>query len=187
MEPIRPSAASLAQGLEGRYVDEFGNVLDWDGTVLARVEGDLPSMVGRPVSETGEVLDQDGEVVGHVAENFTQQTYTELGGGLKADAEGNIYNQAGNVIGKLNEPPARRASPSQGDGAPPSTAQPPPRHSNAPKPSEVTLDVKSTFDGIQIILKIPTVFNEGGPPTRPSPNYYYDADKVKDSETQTSE
>ncbi|UKZ66104.1 uncharacterized protein TrAtP1_007286 [Trichoderma atroviride] len=45
--------AELAQGLVGKFVDEFGNILDWDGTVLGSVEGDLPSMVGRPVSESG--------------------------------------------------------------------------------------------------------------------------------------
>src|SRR5262245_30280125 len=41
-----PDLAELARGLEGMYVDEFGNILDWNGHVLGRVEGDLPSMIG---------------------------------------------------------------------------------------------------------------------------------------------
>ena len=38
-----PSPSELARGLEGKFVDEFGNILDWDGTVLGRVDGDLPN------------------------------------------------------------------------------------------------------------------------------------------------
>jgi hypothetical protein len=39
----------------------------------------------------------------------------------------------------------------------PLTPTPPP-----PSTSEIYLDVKSTMDGIQIIMKIPTVFNREG-------------------------
>ncbi|CAH0035834.1 unnamed protein product [Clonostachys rhizophaga] len=157
--PPKPRHETLAQGLEGRYVDEFGNVLDWDGTVLGRVEGDLPSMVGRPVSQNGEILDTDGDVVGYVSDNYIQPERQELGNGLQVDGEGNIYNQDGAVIGKLNEPPNKDAKSSwpakQRVEAPP----PPPKPASAPNPSEIYLDVKSTFDGIQIIIKIPTIFN----------------------------
>jgi hypothetical protein len=136
----------LAQGLVGRFVDEFGNVLDWDGTVLGRVAGDLPSMVGRPVSESGEILDADGEVAGHVSENHSRPPLTALGNGLRVDGEGNIYNQEMKVVGKLND---TSAAASRSD----------PKPAPAPSPSDIYLDVKSTHDGIQLIIKIPTVFN----------------------------
>merc|ERR1712000_609427 len=90
------SPASLAKGLEGKYVDEFGNILDWDGTVLGRVEGDLPSMVGRPVSASGEILDTDGEVAGRVCENYIKPKLEPLSSGLRVDSEGNIYDEEGN-------------------------------------------------------------------------------------------
>lgn len=139
-----PSPEQLAKGLEGKYVDEFGNILDWDGTVLGRVEGDLPSMIGRPVTASGEIFDADGEVVGHVSENHKRPNLKPLSGSLKVDDEGNIYDDIGNVVGKIHSP--------QGEAEAPKPA-------SAPRPDELYLDVKSTFDGIQLIIKIPTVFN----------------------------
>lgn len=160
------SPASLAKGLEGKYVDEFGNILDWNGTVLGRVEGDLPSMVGRPVSESGEIHDADGEAVGYVSENYAKPPLKELDGGLRVDDEGNIFNADGIAIGKLNEPPKKQEEAAEDAQAPKeessSSCGAPKNQQNpaVPNPSEIYLDVKSTFDGIQIILKIPTIFNQ---------------------------
>jgi hypothetical protein len=163
----RRQTAGLAEGLEGKYVDEFGNVLDWDGTVKGRVEGDLPSMVGRPVAANGDVLDADGEVVGHVSENHDQPPLKELDGGLRVDDMGNIYSSEGSIIGKLNEPPTKteEEQPPTAEAKEKHKEQKPcgcsaPQPASAPRPSEIYLDVKSTFDGIQIILKIPTIFNQ---------------------------
>ena len=157
------SSSPSAHGLDGKYVDEFGNILDWNGTVLGRVEGDLPSMVGRPVSKTGEVFDADGEVAGYVSENYTTKPpLKELDGGLRVDDAGNIYNQDGAVIGKLNEPPKHEKSSSEhqnSSSGPQHDSSSAPKPSAAPNPSEIYLDVKSTFEGIQLIIKIPTVFN----------------------------
>ncbi|KAG9253690.1 uncharacterized protein F5Z01DRAFT_656447 [Emericellopsis atlantica] len=162
----RRQTAGLAEGLEGKYVDEFGNVLDWDGTVKGRVEGDLPSMVGRPVSANGDVL-AEGQVVGHVSENHDQPPLKELDGGLRVDDMGNIYSADGGIIGKLNEPPKKADEPQEQEQEkqPEADKKKPcgcsaPQPASAPRPSEIYLDVKSTFDGIQIILKIPTIFNQ---------------------------
>ncbi|CAM1510611.1 Fc.00g009460.m01.CDS01 [Cosmosporella sp. VM-42] len=155
-----PSPAELARGLEGKFVDEFGNILDWDGTVLGRVDGDLPSMVGRPVSDSGEILDTDGEVVGHVSENYSRPSLKPLSGTLKVDDEGNIYDDQGNIVGKIHGPPGNHdgsKNPSGQSGGQQNAPKPP----AAPRPDELYLDVKSTFDGIQLIIKIPTVFNRG--------------------------
>ncbi|KAF5619030.1 hypothetical protein F52700_11890 [Fusarium sp. NRRL 52700] len=170
-QPQSNSPEKLAAGLDGKYVDEFGNILDWDGTVLGRVEGDLPSMVGRPVMPNGQVLDEDGEVAGHVCENYIKPALKPLAaGGLKVDDEGNIYDDQGNRIGKLDKPmPSQDGADKlsenkdkekgqvQGTGSTNNANAPKPP--GAPRPDELFLDVKSTYDGIQLIIKIPTVFN----------------------------
>ncbi|KAF9765941.1 hypothetical protein IL306_001678 [Fusarium sp. DS 682] len=175
-DPESKTPEKLAAGLDGKYVDEFGNILDWDGTVLGRVEGDLPSMVGRPVMPDGKILDEDGEVAGHVCENYIKPALKPLAaGGLKVDDEGNIYDEQGNRIGKLDKPmPTQNGTDkvsenkdkereqAQGVGSTGTTTNnnnANPKPSGAPRPDELFLDVKSTYDGIQLIIKIPTVFN----------------------------
>ncbi|KAI8692556.1 hypothetical protein LRP88_07479 [Fusarium phalaenopsidis] len=163
-EQSQKTPEELAVGLEGKYVDEFGNILDWDGTVLGRVEGDLPSMVGRPVSASGEILDADGEVAGRVCENYIKPKLEPLSSGLRVDSEGNIYDEEGNVVGKLNNKPkdsnkddnSNQTKEQQQQDGKVNVPKPP---AVAPRPDELYLDVKSTFDGIQLIIKIPTVFN----------------------------
>ncbi|KAF4502669.1 hypothetical protein FAGAP_1113 [Fusarium agapanthi] len=170
-QPQPQSAEKLAAGLDGKYVDEFGNILDWDGTVLGRVEGDLPSMVGRPVMPNGQILDEDGEVAGHVCENYIKPALKPLAaGGLKVDDEGNIYDDQGNRIGKLDKPMSSQDGTDklsenkdkereQAQGAGSTNDVNAPKPPGAPRPDELFLDVKSTYDGIQLTIKIPTVFN----------------------------
>ncbi|ROT42599.1 hypothetical protein SODALDRAFT_19121 [Sodiomyces alkalinus F11] len=179
---IPPNLAELVEGLEGKYVDEFGNILDWDGQVLGRAAGDLPSMIGRPVSSTGEIMDEDGQVVGYVAENDvvqrpstppSPQPIQGMGNGLKVDHHGNILDASGNVVGHFDpDHLARQASGRRtgtGSRSRPRPSQEArgrsrPRPTAAPSPSEIYLDVKSTNDGVQLIIKIPTVFNGGENP-----------------------
>ncbi|KAK1546236.1 hypothetical protein CPAR01_00203 [Colletotrichum paranaense] len=189
---LPPNLAELAQGLDGKYVDEFGNILDWNGQVLGRVEGDLPSMIGRPVSVTGEIFSEDGEVVGYVAENDTipptppsPKPIEGMGDGLKVDHLGNILDKHNNVVGHFDGAPLAKSV--QQTGQPSSSNQSsnprpgymPDTHTSCPQctahrqskpsadtpsPSEIFMDVKSTNDGIQLIIKIPTVFHGGGNP-----------------------
>lgn len=220
--------------LVGKTIDEFGDVLDDDGGVLGRVEGDLPSMIGRTISNArGDVLGDDGELLGYVAEvgpgegqdqSPEQQVPTwsladimktmaaagKAPGGLRVDPSGNILDPEGNVVGSFHDnisgfgkksgAPSENAP--QGGGAregrrrpkeqQPGEApqhqksegktgsspqpQPQPRRENAqshrkedPKesPSDIFLDVKSTTEGIQLTIRIPTVFNSGGQPAQP--------------------
>lgn len=167
-EQSKKTPEELAVGLEGKYVDEFGNILDWDGTVLGRVEGDLPSMVGRPVSASGEILDAEGEVAGRVCENYIKPKLEPLSSGLRVDSEGNIYDEEGNVVGKINKLKDKDKDSNKDNKNDNQTQQQQQQGGNvnipkppvvAPRPDELYLDVKSTFDGIQLIIKIPTVFN----------------------------
>lgn len=173
------SPDSLAQGLEGKIVDEFGNILGDDGTVQGRVEGDLPSMIGQCIQHNGNVLTTDGEICGYVSENLIRPPpMQEAGYGLKLDAEGNIYDMDGAVVGKIRAPTRNGTEGSKGvnesnqdsnkkrkaSESLPSTGHAgiPQSGPAAPSPDEIYLDVKSTHDGIQLIIKIPTVFNKEG-------------------------
>ncbi|RSL64322.1 hypothetical protein CEP54_004799 [Fusarium duplospermum] len=151
-EQSQKSPEELAVGLEGKYVDEFGNILDWDGTVLGRVEGDLPSMVAGQFRRL----------------NYIKPKLEPLSSGLRVDSEGNIYDEEGNVVGKINKLRDKDSSNSKDNKNDNQTQQQQQQGGNvnvpkppavAPRPDELYLDVKSTFDGIQLIIKIPTVFN----------------------------
>lgn len=216
--------------LVGKKIDDFGEIVDEDKTVLGRVEGDLPSMVGRTISNgRGDVLGDDGELLGYVAEVETgkgQQKQSEpqhptwdLGevmkamaakgdgpGGLRVDPFGNILDREGNVVGSFHDnrtgfgskkapgggngndggSKARsqssqpreatgenksdeQAGPSESQSQPPRNAQ---SFRNQPEerkesPSDIFMDVKSTTEGIQLTIRIPTVFNTGGQPLAP--------------------
>ncbi|EFY93758.1 LEA domain protein [Metarhizium acridum CQMa 102] len=176
--------AVLVRGLEGKCVDEFGNILDWDGTVLGRVEGDLPSMVGRCVSGDGIVRDSSGDVAGHVSENHMDSSTPaedHINKRLKIDHTGNIYDHHGAVVGRMKDHSKenktegcagcrereRGPGPSNVAGGQQQSQERStegatddvPRRTATPSPSDIYLDVKSTHDGIQLIIKIPTVFN----------------------------
>lgn len=107
---------------------------------------------------------------------------------LRIDRDGNILDGSGNIIGKLNEapihastrisaPPTPRPSADQGQLTPtertsrtrappkaeadqeqPSTSKPASGDSGIP--SDIFLDVKSTPDGIQLMIRIPTIFKQ---------------------------
>ncbi|RYP90524.1 hypothetical protein DL770_003371 [Monosporascus sp. CRB-9-2] len=167
---ISPPAnlSQLAQGLEDKMVDDVGNVVDESGKVLGHVVGDLPAMVGKRVAKDGEIYGDGGELVGYVTENFTESTTTENPGGpwggLQIDHYGNILDAAGNVIGRFFQKPGEKGGP------PLSTtgSQQNPKQEEKPKvnahtggsPSDIFLDVKSTTDGIQLTIRIPTTFGK---------------------------
>lgn len=174
----------LAEGLEGFEVDDVGNVVDEKGKVLGYVIGDLPSMVGKKVAEGGKVYDENGEILGHVTENFLNDEdgsedesddLTDALNGLRVDHDGNILNTKGNIVGRLNEPPAasgrkrqdqdqqQQQSSAQSSGTDQnkkSDGKNPNKGRTPAIPADICLDVKSTYDGIQIIIKIPTMFDK---------------------------
>lgn len=216
--------------LVGRKIDEFGDIIDEDGAVLGRVEGDLPSMIGRSISNArGDVLGDNRELLGYVAEVETageehppqeqaptwsltevMQAMAAAGkgpGGLRVDPFGNILDGEGNVVGSFHDnvsgfgkknspakggntpvsqpnenksrPRAPKTKPSPQKGEARANTEPssqPEQRENAqshrkedPKesPSDIFLDVKSTTEGIQLTIRIPTVFNSGGQPAQP--------------------
>lgn len=212
--------------LVGKTVNEYGEIVDENtGQVLARADGDLPSMVGRTVSSRqGDILGDNGELLGYVADVEIGRkaggsasarlphmsawppmtSLTEIMGrsnaSLMVDHLGNILDMNGNVVGKFhdnNNPMHRKEregqqrqketastskrpeSPLEPCPAPPTAAEnepeepPQERQQNAQSwrkenesPSDIFLDVKSTTEGIQLTIRIPTVFN--GSQVRPT-------------------
>lgn len=212
--------------LVGKVIDEFGDILDDEGAVLGRVEGDLPSMVGRKISNArGDVLGDEDELLGYVAEVETGEGQQQESkhqpptwdlaevmkamaaagqgpGGLRVDPFGNILDAEGNVVGSFHdnktgfgkraregdhgESGKARSRPSSsarkpqtagsGDEAESSAGSRPRENAQShrkepearkPSPSDIFLDVKSTTEGIQLTIRIPTVFNSNGQPAQP--------------------
>lgn len=171
----------LAKGLAGRVIDDIGNIVgDTEDEVLGHATGDLPAMVGKKVSESGEVYDDDGEVIGYVSENFTNppsptEIPTDFLGRLRVDHKGNILDSDGNIIGRFHQPPAKKGTKPKSSGKPaaPKTGnEDGSKEGQKPKvnaqtgggsPSDLFLDVKSTTDGIQLTIRIPTTFSQPPP------------------------
>ncbi|KAI0405170.1 hypothetical protein F4802DRAFT_564686 [Xylaria palmicola] len=165
----------LAQGLAGYVVDDVGNIVDEAGEVLGHATGDLPEMVGKKVSDDGEVYGDGGEIVGYVSENFVNppsptEIPSDVLGRLRVDHEGNILDSDGKVIGRFHDPPARKSStpkPSAKSPSPDARPDAKTKEEQKPKvnaqtggsPSDLFLDVKSTTDGIQLTIRIPTTFS----------------------------
>ncbi|KAI1446513.1 hypothetical protein F5Y02DRAFT_64621 [Annulohypoxylon stygium] len=171
-----PDLRRLALGLGGHTIDDVGNIVDESEKVLGHVTGDLPAMVGRNVADNGEVYGDDGEVIGYVSENFTgppppTEIPEKVLGGLKVDHEGNILDTDGNIIGRFNEkagengnlaPFMKPSKPgeSQPDDEPQEEKKPKVNAHTGGSPSDIFLDVKSTTDGIQLTIRIPTTFGK---------------------------
>ncbi|KAI2610334.1 uncharacterized protein GGS25DRAFT_256557 [Hypoxylon fragiforme] len=168
---------TLAQNLGGNEVDDVGNIVDASGKVLGHATGDLPAMVGRKVSDNGEIYGERGELIGYVSENFTnpQPPPSDIPdhvlGGLKVDHDGNILDSDGNIIGRFNEKAGKngnlapflnrsKTGDSQTEEKNESNEESKPKvnaHTGG-SPSDIFLDVKSTTDGIQLTIRIPTTF-----------------------------
>ncbi|CAK7233947.1 hypothetical protein SCUCBS95973_008768 [Sporothrix curviconia] len=190
----RPSfPLSLTSRFTGKTIDEYGEVHEHSGpddasdvpVLLGRVAGDLPAMVGRTVSnDKGDVLDDDGTLLGYIQDiegHTPSQSLDEYTGGVssgfRVDAEGQIFDASGNAVGHMNQAPkgGMAASSNQRDGtkdekkSPAGEGQPPSVNAESfqqGSPSDIFLDVKSTTEGIQLTIRIPTVFPGSGQPPR---------------------
>lgn len=171
----------LAKGLAGCVIDDIGNIVgDTEDEVLGHATGDLPAMVGKKVSDNGEVYDDDGEVIGYVSENFMNppsptEIPSDFLGRLRVDHTGNILDSDGNIIGKFHQAPAKKGTKPKSSAKPASPKtedEEGSKEGQRPKgnaqtgggsPSDLFLDVKSTTDGIQLTIRIPTTFSHPPP------------------------
>ncbi|KAJ2997912.1 hypothetical protein NUW58_g490 [Xylaria curta] len=167
--PPPSDLARLAQGLAGHKIDDVGNIVNDSGEVLGHATGDLPAMVGKQVSDDGEIYGDGGEIVGYVSENHVNPpSPTEIPGDvlghLRVDHRGNILDSDGNIIGKFNEPPKpTSSSKTESEGKQKEEQKPKVNATTGGSPSDLFLDVKSTTDGIQLTIRIPTTFSRPPP------------------------
>lgn len=168
---VPKNLARQATGVVGKPVDVFGNIVGENGEVLGRATGDLPSMVGRTVAPGGEIVGEDDEVVGYAIEDIAASQSKErerfLAREVRLDHQGNIVDQGGNVIGSFHPKPSDQ-KPTESHGSLPekikaatNVDKPGPNAETGGSPSDIFLDVKSTTEGIQLSIRIPTTFMSG--------------------------
>jgi len=91
--------------LLGRAVDEDGDIIDKYGNVKGHcepyeipeeevVEEDLSSLAGKTVNKQGKVVDEHGTIFGEITDGDPKKL-----SGCKVDGQGQIWNNAGKVIG----------------------------------------------------------------------------------------
>ncbi|KAL2847392.1 hypothetical protein BJX68DRAFT_276561 [Aspergillus pseudodeflectus] len=108
-----------AKKLVGRAVDDDGDILDKRGNVIGRAEPyeepeeeeqeeeeeeegqDLSALEGLTVNKLGNILDNNGVLIGRIAEGNPKKL-----AGKKVDAKGQIWSDAGKVIGQAELIPA---------------------------------------------------------------------------------
>jgi len=166
----------------GRAVlNQRGDVLGDDGELLgyvAEVESEKqrqrPGVNGHPTPEGSEATDDDS------ATQSMDEYMAKNRGAFRIDQRGNILDDDGNVVGSFHD--FNRMGPKPDKGPRPEDAgrAPSPRNESKPSrearpnaqshrkenesPSDIFLDVKSTTEGIQLTIRIPTVFPGGGQP-----------------------
>lgn len=127
---------------------------------------------GLRVDPFGNILDGEGNVVGSFHDNisgFGKKNAPPQGGHSPA-------SPASDSKSRPRAPKAKSSAPKEKEQAKTGPASQSPPRENAqshrkedPKesPSDIFLDVKSTTEGIQLTIRIPTVFNSGGQPAQP--------------------
>ena len=93
-----------AKRLVGLAVDEDGDIIDKYGNVKGHAdpweeeeepEVDLSALAGCTINKTGNAVDGNGTIIGHVVEGDVKSMV-----GKKVDGQGQIWDNAGNVVGR---------------------------------------------------------------------------------------
>ena len=104
--------------LIGRAVDEDGDIIDKYGNVKGHAEPyeepepeviDLSSLEGKVVNKSGKVVDEHGIIFGQIKEGDPAEL-----AGKKVDGQGQIWNDAGKVIGQAELIPGGRTQKPEG-------------------------------------------------------------------------
>lgn len=166
-------AGDLPEMVGRRVTTEKGDVLGDNGDLLGYI-----NHIGAETDDASE-RDESGECQSKPAQETLESFTHGHSKSFAVDTEGNILDGSGKVVGKMNDSktqwkaknsvdqspePQRTAKPNADDnGAPPKQNAETFRKENE-SPSDIFLDVKSTREGIQLIIRIPTVFpDQSGP------------------------
>lgn len=102
------------EALEGKELNEAGEVLNEDGEVIGQLaEGNIDGVKGLTVNDKGEVVDADGNVLGRVelADGAAEKLKEAAAGALdvriledlKVNKKGKVLDEEGEEIGELKE------------------------------------------------------------------------------------
>ncbi|KAI0175402.1 hypothetical protein BJ166DRAFT_588141 [Pestalotiopsis sp. NC0098] len=169
----------------GNVVDESGKVLGHATGDLPCMIGKKIADNGEVYGDNGELIGYVTEnFTGHPAPapdanksgaGASASKDTPLPGGLRVDHEGNILDASGNVIGKMHSKPTQPANAlgpfngkaedapkteTNGEQDKPEGEKPKAKFEEGGIPADIFLDVKSTPDGIQVTIRIPTIFKQ---------------------------
>ncbi|ROW05031.1 hypothetical protein VSDG_00658 [Cytospora chrysosperma] len=138
---VMKAMADQGEGPGGLRVDPFGNILDGEGNVVGSFHDNRTGFGRKKTPGSG-----NGDDGGSKARSSSQPKETPR--------ENKSDEQAG-APASQSEPPRNAQS---------FRNQPEERKEN---PSDIFMDVKSTTEGIQLTIRIPTVFNTGGQQAQP--------------------
>ncbi|KAJ4418929.1 hypothetical protein N0V82_005278 [Gnomoniopsis sp. IMI 355080] len=143
LEDVEKAMAAAGKGPGGLRVDPFGNILDAQGNSVGSFHDNVSGF-------------------GRKSGAFPETT-------PNSDAEESRYQRRPESRPKQpNAKPAPRSEKPEGTATERrDKAQSQRKEENPLNPSDIFLDVKSTTEGIQLTIRIPTVFNSGGSPARP--------------------
>ncbi|KAK6193039.1 hypothetical protein LQW54_012866 [Pestalotiopsis sp. IQ-011] len=170
----------------GNVVDESGKVLGHATGDLPCMIGKKIADNGEVYGDNGELIGYVTEnFTGHPppapdanksgAGGASASKDTPLPGGLCVDHDGNILDASGNVIGKMHSKPTQPANAlgpyngkaedapkteTNGEQDKPEGEKPKAKFEEGGIPADIFLDVKSTPDGIQVTIRIPTIFKQ---------------------------
>jgi hypothetical protein len=94
-------------------VTKDGKVADAKGTIIGRlIDGDSKKLLGKPVDPDGDVLDKVGNTLGNAErwEEEEKEVSNHPAAGRKANREGNVVDENGDVIAKLTEGEATKCA-----------------------------------------------------------------------------
>lgn len=137
-------------GLLGRIVTDTGTLVDEDGRIIGRVEGDITEMVGRIVRSSGEVLNDWNQVVGRVSENLLVSSEDEDPPEEEIGDDHKTENKRASISDSDGE--TKKAGGAAPNGAPQDGAD------QGGDPTDIYLNIQSTKEAITITIRVPTVF-----------------------------
>ncbi|KAJ5722274.1 hypothetical protein N7488_000309 [Penicillium malachiteum] len=107
-EESEPEEEAGLEGLEGLTPNMIGHVVDSDGETVARVSKGTPKLLaGRSIDTEGQIWGDDGEVIGRVTlipeDKRDNIPPFEGTGDLVVQENGNVEDEAGDVVGRIVE------------------------------------------------------------------------------------
>ncbi|KAJ4389799.1 hypothetical protein N0V93_007271 [Gnomoniopsis smithogilvyi] len=143
LEEVEKAMAAAGKGPGGLRVDPFGNILDAEGNSVGSFHDNVSGFGRKSGAFPEDTPNGDAE------ESMPQSTPSSRPKQPKAKPAPRSKKPEGTATERRDKAQSQK------------------KEENPLNPSDIFLDVKSTTEGIQLTIRIPTVFNSGGSPARP--------------------